>query len=165
MIRLVCGLIAAAACALLGIEASFRLKRRVEYLAAWIRALEMLDLRLLHDGITLREVVLQEGEGDGEIAKRLASFSRALAENPRMTSAQAWQASCKSSDTKEEKVLAACFTSLGTGVLEKRRTAIAQAMEQLKVLKKEAEEKAQRDCKLYRSLGLAAGAALLLILL
>jgi stage III sporulation protein AB len=163
MIRLVCGLIAAAACALLGIEASFRLKRRVEYLAAWIRALEMLDLRLLHDGIPLREVVLQEG--DGEIAKRLAAFSRALADNPRMTSAQAWQASCKSQDTKEEKVLAACFSSLGTGVLEKRRTAIAQAMEQLKVLKEEAEEKAQRDCKLYRSLGLAAGAALLLILL
>lgn len=163
MIRLVCGLIAAAACALLGMEASFRLKRRVENLAAWIRALEMLDLRLMHDGVPLREVVLQEG--DGEIAKRLAAFSLALAENPRMTSAQAWETSGKSQNTKEEKVLAACFSSLGTGVLEKRRTAIAQAIEQLKVLKKEAEEKAQRDCKLYRSLGLAAGAALLLILL
>lgn len=163
MIRLVCGLIAAAACALLGMEASFRLKRRVENLAAWIRALEMLDLRLLHDGIPLREVVLLEG--DGEIAKRLAAFSRALAENPRMTSAQAWETTGKSQDSREEKVLAACFSSLGTGVLEKRRTAIAQAIEQLVVLKKEAEEKAQRDCKLYRSLGLAAGAALLLILL
>jgi stage III sporulation protein AB len=163
MIRLVCGLIAAAACALLGIEASMRLKRRVEYLAAWIRALEMLDLRLVHDGIPLREVVLQEG--DGEIAKRLAAFSKVLSENPRMTSAQAWQASFKGQDTKEEKVLAACFSSIGTGVLEKRRTTIAQTIEQLNVLKKEAEEKAQRDCKLYRSLGFAAGAALLLILL
>ena len=163
MIRLVCGLTAAVACALLGIEASHRLKSRVEHLGAWLRALEMMDLKLAHEGIPLREVVLQEGEG--EIAKRLKAFSLALAQNPRMTSAQAWQSSGKSAETPEERVLDACFSALGTGVLEKRRTAIAQAMEQLKVLKKEAEEKAQRDCKLYRSLGLAAGAALLLILL
>ena len=163
MIRLVCALMAAGACVLLGMDASSRLKRRVDILAAWIRALEMMDIKLLHDGIPLREVVLQEG--DGEIAKRLAAFSRALADNPRMTTAQAWQASGKSQDTREEKVLAACFSALGTGVLEKRRTAIAQTIEQLKVLKKEAEEKALKDCKLYRSLGLAAGAALLLLLL
>jgi hypothetical protein len=53
-----------------------------------------------------------------------------------MTSAQAWQASFKGQDTKEEKVLAACFSSIGTGVLEKRRTTIAQTIEQLSVLKK-----------------------------
>lgn len=163
MIRMVCAVLAAGACVLLGMEASHRLKSRVANLSAWLRALEMMDLKLLHDGIPLREVVLQDG--DGEVAKRLAAFSRALAENPRITSAQAWQSSGKAADTPEEKVLAACFLALGTGVIEKRRAAIAQAMEQLKVLKKEAEEKAQRDCKLFRSLGLAAGAALLLILL
>jgi len=163
MIRLVCAVVAGGACVLLGMEASHRLKGRVEVLAAWQRALELMDLKLLHDGIPLREVVLQDG--DGEIAKRLAAFSRALSENPRFTALQAWLSSGKSPDTKEEKVLTACFSALGTGVLEKRRTAIAQAMEQLNVLKKEADEKAQRDCKLYRSLGLAAGAALLLMLL
>ncbi len=163
MIRLVCGLTAAGACVLLGMEASHRLKSRVAYLASWLRALELMDLKLLHEGIPLREVVLVDG--DGEVAKRLAAFSRALAENPRITSSQAWQSSGKPADTQEEKVLAACFLALGTGVIEKRRAAIAQAMEQLRVLKKEAEEKAQRDCKLFRSLGLAAGAALLLILL
>ena len=163
MIRMVCAVLAAGACVLLGMEASHRLKSRVANLSAWLRALEMMDLKLLHDGIPLREVVLQDG--DGEVVKRLAAFSRALAENPRITSAQAWQSSGKTADTPEEKVLAACFLALGTGVIEKRRAAIAQAMEQLKVLKKEAEEKAQRDCKLFRSLGLAAGAALLLILL
>ncbi len=163
MIRVACAVLAAGTCALMGMEASIRLKGRVAYLASWLRALELMDLKLLHDGIPLREVVLLDR--DGEIASRLAAFSRALGDNPRYTAAQAWQTSGKSADTPEEKVLASCFSALGAGVLEKRRAAIAQAMEQLKVLKKEAEEKAQRDCKLYRSLGLAAGAALLLILL
>ena len=163
MMRLVCAVLAAGACVLLGMEASQRLKGRVEHLASWLRALEMIDLKLAHEGIALREVVLMEG--DGETARRLSAFSRALKENPRFTAAQAWQSSGKSSDAPEDKVLAACFSTLGTGLVEKRRTAIAQSMEQLKALKKEAEEKAQRDCKLYRSLGLAGGAVLLLILL
>jgi stage III sporulation protein AB len=163
MIRLVLALAAAGACVLLGLDAARRLKSRVDTLAAWIRALELMDLKLLHDSIPLREVVLVESSG--EITKRLHAFSQSLAENPRFTAAQAWQSSVKSPDTPEEKILAACFSSLGTGVLEKRRTAIAQAIGQLNVLQKEAEEKARRDSKLYRSLGLAAGAALLLILL
>ena len=161
--RLICALAAAGACILLGMDASRRLKARVVNLAAWLRALEWIDVKLLHEGIPLREVVLVEGEG--EVPGRMAAFSRALTDNPRCTAAQAWQASGKSQGAPEDKVLADCFSALGTGVLEKRRTAIAQAAGQLRVLQKEAEEKAARDCKLYKSLGLAGGAALFLILL
>lgn len=161
--RLVFALLAAGACVLLGLDAAHRLRARADTLAAWMRALELMDLKLLHEGIPLREVVLTEG--DGEIAKRLQAFSKALADNPRYSAAKAWELSGKHPDTAEEKVLAACFSALGTGVMEKRRTVLAQAMGQLAMLKKEAEEKAGRDSKLYRSLGLAAGAALLLLLL
>ena len=163
MIRLLCAVAAAGACALLGFDAAHRLKTRVEHLREWQRALEMMDLRLVHEGIPLREVALLEGEG--EAVRRLHAFSKALKENPRFTTAQAWQQSGKAGDAPEDKVLAACFSGLGTGVLEKRRTAISQAIVQLKALEAEAEEKAKRDTKLYRSLGLAGGAALLLILL
>ena len=163
MIRLICAALAAGACALLGFDAAHRLKTRVEHLGQWQRALEMMDLKLVHEGIPLREVALLEGEG--EAVRRLNAFSKALKENPRYSTAQAWQTSGKAGDMPEDKVLSACFTALGTGVLEKRRTAIAQATAQLKALQAEAEEKAKRDAKLYRSLGLAGGAALLLILL
>ncbi len=148
---------------MLGFDASRRLKSRVENLSDWLRCLEMVDLRLVQDGIPLREVVLLEG--DGGCAKRLVAFSRALSQNPRFTAAQAWQASQKMSDLPEEKVLCACFSALGTGALEKRRIAIAQAQGQLRVIQAEADEKAKRDCKMYRGLGLAGGAALFLILL
>ena len=163
MIRMICAVAAAGACALLGFDAAYRLKSRTEYLGQWQRALEMMDLKLVHEGIPLREVALLEG--DGEVVRRLNAFSMALKDNLRFTAAQAWEASGKPGEAPEDKVLSACFAGLGTGVLEKRRTAIAQAIAQLKVLQAEAEEKAKRDTKLYRSLGLAGGAALLLILL
>jgi stage III sporulation protein AB len=163
MIRLICAVLAAGACALLGFDAAHRLKTRTELLGQWQRALEMMDLKLVHEGISLREVALLEGEG--ETVQRLAAFSKALKDNPRFTAAQAWQASGKPGEAAEDKVLSACFAALGTGVLEKRRAAIAQAIAQLKALQTEADEKAKRDTKLYRSLGLAGGAALLLILL
>lgn len=163
MIRLVFAGLAAVACVLLGWEEARRLLSRVERLKAWIRALELVDLRLVHDGIPLREAVLQEGEG--EPARRLKEFSGALAANPRLSAREAWEASGKSQEAPEDKLLAECFAALGTGVLEKRRTAISQAAEQLKALLEEAQAKAARDCKLYRSMGLCGGVALLLILL
>ncbi len=163
MMRLICAVLAAGACTLLGYDAAHRLKARTDLLGQWQRALEMMDLKLVHEGIPLREVALLEG--DGEVIRRLNAFSIALKDNPRFTAAQAWQASGKQGESAEDKVLSACFAALGTGVLEKRRTAIAQATAQLKALQAEADEKTKRDTKLYRSLGLAGGAALLLILL
>ena len=147
----------------MGFDAANRLKARTERLAMWQRALEMVDLRLVHDSIPLREVVLLDGEN--EAVTRLNAFSMALKDNPRYTAAKAWQSSAKQENMPEDKVLSTCFSALGTGVIEKRRAAIAQAAAQLKTLQAEAEEKMKRDTKLYKSLGLAGGAALLLILL
>lgn len=163
MIRLACALMAAAACALLGFDAARRLRLRVRRLASWMRALEWIDVKLVSEGIPLREVVLKEGEG--EVSQRLHAFSRALQDNPRFSAAQAWAASGKDQSAPEDAVLAQCFSALGAGTLEKRRTALHQAMGQLRVMEKEAEEKAAKDCRLYKSMGLAGGAALLLILL
>ena len=161
--RMACVLLAALICALLGFDASRRLKNRVTCLASWLRALEWMDVKLTGEGIPLREVVRKEGEG--EVTKRLNAFSRALQDNPRLSAAQAWASSGKDQNTPEDAVLAQCFASLGTGTLEKRRTAVMQAMEQLRVIRKEAEGKAEKDCRLYKSMGLLGGAALLLILL
>lgn len=163
MIRLACALMAAAACVLLGFDAARRLRVRVKLLEAWIRSLEWIDMKLTSEGIPLREVVLKEGEG--EISQRLAAFSRALQGNPRLSAAQAWASSGKDQNAPEDAVLAQCFSALGTGFLEKRRTALGQAVSQLRAMHKEAEEKAERDCRLYKSMGLAGGAALLLLLL
>ncbi len=163
MMKILFALCSAAACAGLGVSFGRQLKVRVENLSDWLHALEWIDMQLFHEGMPLCEAVCPE-HAKGQAALRLNAFSKAIRENPRFTAKEAWDTGGKPV-LPEDMVLASCFSALGSGPMEKRRMAIAQAKEQLTLIQKEAQEKADRDERLYRSMGLAGGAALFILLI
>ncbi len=156
-------LVAAGACAALGMGASRRLSKRCALLAAWDGALLRMEGAVTHSGAGLMAVLKQGLEEENavlqELIRRLQASPAASPEA--LTDGLPWD---EQLSPDERQTLSACLRGLFSPTLTQQGQALAAAREQWAVYLRRCREKREQDGKLYVSLGWLGGAAAFILL-
>lgn len=150
-------------CAVAGYRRAGELTASAKRLRRWVEVLRHLAL-LLSEGVCslpeALEAVATASEAPDELLRALAGELR---RQPLLSLAEAYAA--RAVPRPEGDALARLMPRLDRGSLESRRQAVEQAADELALLAASARESADRDAKMWRTLGLAGGACLTLMLL
>ena len=156
-------LLAAGACAALGMAAARRLAMRERALNAWEGALMRMEGAVSHSGDGLRDVLKKGAGEDNAVLRQLIDRMEAAPAAPSEALIRELNWESVLSDAEKE-TLAACLLSLFSPSLAQQAQAIAYAREQWAVFRLKGREARERDGKLYISLGWLAGAAVFILL-
>ena len=160
------GLAGAAAClaggTLLGLWASECCARRLRQLESWRDALAAMRLLLEEERLPMGELIAQSARAAGKgVRERLERTARQLAQSPRLTVAEAYEAAAReeplSEQSEEKEALRQLFSQLGSGTTAMRAQAAEACQRRLEPLIEAARAKAQLARALYVKLGLLCG--------
>ena len=150
-------------CALAGLRQSHVLQQDAIRLHRWMDILKHRALLIDQGLYTLPDALAHAATGQAVPDQVLKALSKGLRESP-LSPLSALLARCSIQDL-EKPVLQRLMPRLGHGTLCERTQAIHQAIGELELLSSQADERASRDMKLWRTLGLTGGACLTLLLL
>lgn len=163
MIRAVLAVMAGLLCGMAGLRYASSLSREALRLRRWEQLLQHLSL-LLHQGqLSIPDALLTCADGQTEADRLLRDMVQRLRDAPLTSLAQAFKL-C-SPGGAEQALLARMFAHLGHGMLENRCRAVEQAAEEMQLLARSAAQKADKDVKLWQTLGLIGGLCLTILLL
>lgn len=163
MTRAALALTAGLLCAFAGFRHASRLKATAIRLARWVQLLHHLSLLLDQGTLSIPELLCTAADGHQKPDQLLLQIAGLLRNDP-LLSPEAALGRCEA-DTPEEDVLCRFFQRLGHGTKESRSLAAAQAAQELQLLQTKANAAAEKDVKLWQTLGLVGGLCLTILLL
>lgn len=149
-------------CAAAGLRQSLQLQRDAATLGRWCSLLQHLAL-MMRSGMALPDAFDACADQQGEPDRILRELAQALRVTPLLPLHRHAEQMLPAGISRN--ALLRMFSALGHGPLDMRLQAVSQAQEELLLLHKDAEKRAEKDAKLYRTLGLTAGVCLTLLLL
>lgn len=163
MSRAVLAVMAGLLCALAGVKHGASLKADAHRLARWCQLLRHLTLLLQEGTLSIPEALCTASEGTHPPDKLLRTIAMKLQASPLMTMAEAFHACADK--CPEQELLTRMFTRLGQGSKESRVLALEQAAKEMTLLAEAASAKAEKDVKLWQTLGFTGGICLTILLL
>lgn len=163
MSRAVAAVMAGLLCTLAGIKHAASLKGDAARLSRWVQLLSRLALLLREGTLSIPEALCAAADGPHPPDRLLRDIAARVAASPMTTLAEACGAS--SGACPEQDALSRLFTHLGRGSKESRVLAVEQAAAEMHLLAQSAAEKAEKDAKLWQTLGFTGGICLTILLL
>ena len=163
MSRAVLAVMAGLLCALAGMRHANRLQSDKNRLQRWVQLLQHLALLLEEGTMSIPQAFSAVADGRLPPDELLQTMASAIQSQPLLTLESAFQQHCK--DAAEKPTLARMFTRLGRGSKENRCLAVRQAAQEITLLAQTAAAKAEKDTKLWQTLGFIGGACLTILLL
>lgn len=163
MNRSVLAIMAGLLCALAGMKYASSLKGESERLSRWVQLLSHLALLLREGTLSIPEALCTAADRPHPPDKLLRELAGKLTAAPMLSLADAF-ARC-SSESTEQTVLARLFARMGHGSKDNRVLAVEQCTEEMRLLAEAAAAKAEKDTKLWQTLGFIGGACLTILLL
>lgn len=150
--------LAALACMALGFGIGSLLGGRAKALNALVRSLRLLSMRViqLHEPM---EEALEELSGENEVFPLVLSY---MADGPELAWEQALRSQHGLSSSDRAQIVRLMTASAGAGREEQERI-FAVGLNQLAQKAQEAQQKNATDAKLYRTLGMLAGLAIVVL--
>ena len=163
MSRAVIAVMAGFLCAVAGVKHAASLKADARRLARWVHILHHLTLILQEGTLSIPSALCATADGSHPPDKLLLDISGKVQSTPMLTLAEAFQ-QC-SSNCVESEMLTRMFTRLGHGSKQSRVQAVEQSAKEMTLLANAASEKAEKDAKLWQTLGFTGGICLTILLL
>lgn len=163
MSRAVLSIMAGLLCALAGFRHAAVLKGDAQRLRRWVQLLGHLSLLLQEGTLTIPEALSTAGDTSQPPDLLLQTLACELQKHPRTPLDEAFAKHCPS--WAEQPTLTRMFTRLGRGTQASRCLAVEQAAKELQLLADHASARADKDAKLWQTLGLIGGGCLTLLLL
>lgn len=160
---MVLALMAGLLCALAGARHAASLKADAARLSRWGQLLRHLTLLLREGAFSIPEALCAAADDALPPDKLLRDMASHLSASPLLTPGEAF-AQC-AGDCPEKALLARMFQRLGRGSKESRILAVEQACEEIGLLAESASARAEKDVKLWQTLGLTGGVCLTLLLM
>ena len=163
MSRTVLAVMAGLLCALAGIRYANRLRCDTIRLRRWQQLLCHLALLIEEATLSIPQVLSSVADSHLPPDELLRGMAAAVQAQPLLTLEAAFIQSCD--DTPEKPTLARMFSRLGHGTKENRCLAVKQALQEIDLLAQSAAAKAEKDTKLWQTLGFIGGICLTILLL
>lgn len=163
MMRAMLAISAGLLCALAGLRMSCSLRQEAVRLRRWTEVLRHLSLLLEQRQYALPTALMQAATAQSMPDQVLRQLAEGMRRSP-LTPLPELFGRCAVS-SPEQPALSRLMPRLSHGTLPERTQAVSQAAEELQMLALQAEQRAERDVKLWRTLGLTGGACLTLLLL
>lgn len=163
MSRGILALMAGLLCVLAGMKYASALKGDASRLSRWVQVLTHLSLLLREGALSIPEAMCAAADSTHPPDRLLREMAGKLTSTPMLSLSDAFKA-C-SGDCAERDVLTRMFTRLGHGTKDSRCHALEQATEEMRLLAQNASVKAEKDAKLWQTLGFTGGACLTILLL
>ncbi len=162
MMRTVWAVLAGLLCALLGLRRAWALRHEADRLHRWGQMLAHLAL-LMREGLPLPEALCKVAIGHGTPDELLRKAGESLRENPLLPLEETIRA--EALPLREGETLLRMMERLGRGSLEDRLLALEQGQQEISLMAKSSAESAEKDAKLYQTLGITGGVCIALYLL
>ncbi len=163
MMRAVLAVMAGLLCALLGLRRASALKGDAARLIRWGQALAHLSLLVREGTMSLPDALLHTAQGRAAPDMLLTAMASAVKASPMLSLSDAFLAHC--GDVPEKDALHRMFERLGRGTKEARSLAIDQCREEIALLCAKCTEKAEKDAKLWTTLGFTGGLCITIFLI
>lgn len=132
-------------------------------LARWVQVLQHLSLLIKEGTLAIPHALLAAADAPQPPDKLLRDIAARMRSAPASTLADDFRACCP--DWQERPLLDRMFTRLGHGSQMSRAQAVGQALEEMRLLADAARSKADKDVRLWQTLGLTGGICLTILLL
>lgn len=139
------------------------LTRDAVRLRRWVQLLSHLALLLRQGLMSIPEALLSCADRHTDADRLLQAMVNLLQKEPMLSLAEAFSQCCSGSN--EQPVLSRMFKHLGHGLQENRCQAVQQATEEMRMLADQAASRAEKDVRLWQTLGLIGGLCLTILLL
>ena len=150
-------------CGMYGLRLSAALRAEARQLQHWVEILSRVALYISEGTLAMPDVLRHAADASTQPDMLLHEVADALAADPMTPLADAFASRCPAGIGHD--VLLRLFMRLGHGSADSRRLAAEQARESIALLAAQAAARADRDAKLYRTLGWTGGACLTILLL
>ena len=162
MSRAILAVMAGLLCALAGVKHASALKADAARITRWVQVLDHLSLLLRQGTLSIPEALCAAADGSHPPDKLLRDMASAMHSTPLLSLPDAFN-TCPS--WQERDVLGRMFARMGHGSRESRVLAAEQAAAELRLLATAASAKAEKDAKMWQTLGFTGGACLTIMLL
>lgn len=163
MTRGVLALMSGLLCALAGMKHAAVLKSDAARMSRWVQLLRHLSLLLKEGLLSIPEALCTAADAQSQPDRLLRNMATRMHASPMLTAAEAFQQGCP--PCPELSVLTRMFHRIGRGTQESRRLAVEQSAEEMTLLAQHAAAKAEKDAKLWQTLGFIGGTCLTILLL
>ena len=163
MSRAVVAIMAGLLCTLAGLKHAAALKGDAARLARWEQLLAHLAVLLREGTLSIPKALCAAADSTHPADHLLQEIARKLASSPLSSVANIFSALCP--DWIEKPTLSRYFAKLGHGSRNNRILAAEQCRDEMRLLAKSAAEKAEKDAKLWQTLGLTGGICLTILIL
>ncbi len=163
MSRAVLAVMAGLLCALAGVKHAASLKGDAARLQRWVQLLHHLALLLREGTLSIPEALCAAADQPQPADRLLHSIAEQMARSPMLSLAEAYRQCC--TDGPEKALLTRLFTRIGRGSRESRCLAVEQSAEEMALLAQNAATKAEKDAKLWQTLGLIGGICLTILII
>ena len=163
MIRAMLAIMAGILCTVAGLRHASTLTKEAQRLRRWETILQHLLLLLRQGQLSIPEALLTCADEHTDADRLLRELVHQIQETPLTTLLNAFIHS--NPEPTEQPLLARMFTRLGHGMQENRCQAVMQAAEEMQLLAQAAAQKAEKDVKLWQTLGMIGGLCLMILLL
>jgi stage III sporulation protein AB len=161
--RTVLAIMAGLLCALAGARHAASLKTDASRLNRWAKLLRHLALLVKEGTFSIPEALCAAADDSHTPDKLLREMAARLTASPLLTPGEDFT-QC-ADDCQEKTVLARMFGRLGRGSKDSRVLAVEQATEEITLLAEAASARAEKDVKLWQTLGLTGGICLTILLM
>lgn len=163
MSRALLAVMAGLLCTVAGARHAATLKQDAARLSRWVPVLKHLALLLAEGTLSIPAALCAAGDGTLPPDKLLREMAAKLSAFPMLTPMEAFQQCAYA--WQEDSMLARMFLRLGHGSKENRMLAVAQASEEIALLAGAASARAEKDVKLWQTLGVTGGICLTILLM
>ena len=163
MSKAIVAIMAGLLCTLAGVKHASSIKADAGRLVRWTQVLEHLTLLLKEGIMSIPEALCAAADRQDLPDRLLQEMVGKMSAAPLMTPADAYD-QC-SFECPETDALSRMFGRLGHGTKESRCLAVTQAAEEIRLLAQYASTKADKDARLWQTLGFVGGACLTIMLL
>lgn len=161
--RILLAIIAGLLCGIAGMRRATLLRRNAQLLRRWDALLRHLSLLLHQGGESLPQTLEAAATVDAPPDQLLRSLAQALRNAPLVPLEEHFARLCADSPARDALLrMARC---LGRGELVSRCQAVDQAAEEIALLATQAQASADKDARMWTTLGWLGGACLILMLL
>lgn len=163
MTRAVFALMAGLLCALAGVKYAATLKGEAIRQARWVQRLHHLALLLEEGALSIPEALMAVAEDHQMPDTLLRDIASSMGSEPLLTPEASFLRHC--GEWHEKALLQRMFSRLGRGSKESRCQAVTQAAREMELLAQRSAAGAEKDVKLWQTLGLIGGTCLTILLL
>lgn len=163
MSRTVLAIMAGLLCGLAGVKHASALQADASRMTRWCSLLKYLALLLTEGSMSIPEALCAAADGSSPADQLLRALAMQVQNSPLLSLEEAFRQ--RSFPYAESPLLARMFTRLGRGTQASRLLAVKQVAQEMQLLAAEASTRADKDVKLWQTLGFVGGVCLTIMLL